>query len=205
MTIHTLNARLRSSVAWRAVGVAVCLWVSGVIGLAGWAAHSDGLKLYHWTMLGFLLIGPPLAIGALLYAASLLGQKVRKAALLFAILAGVTIALLQGYREYQSRVRAVEHRVAQIAENAAMAKRIAAKEMQDRIDWHQYGAACSIACVRRGNFSKFCAAQCSQHRGEQIRKVQWKADNASCATQCATDPNKYCDMICEMKYERAIP
>ena len=198
MAIQALDARFRSSLAWRAAGVTVCLWVAGVIGFAGLAAHSDGLELYRWTMLGLLLVGLPVAVGAVAYAAILLGQKGRKVTLLLIVLSGVAFASLQGYNSYQARVRAEEHRVAQLAEDAEMVKRAVAKEAQDSEDCQQFGATCTTACKNLGNYSKLCPAQCSQNRGDQIRRTKWSAEKASCATQCAADPNKYCDTICEM-------
>ena len=198
MAIHTLDARFRSSLAWRAVGVVACLWVAGVIGFAGLAAHNDGLELYRWTMLGLLLVGLPVAVVAVAYAAVLLGRRGRKAAFLLIIVSGIAFALLQGYSSYQARVRAEDHRVAQLAEDAEMAKRAVAKEAQDARDWQQFGATCAKACENLGNYSKSCPVQCSQNRGDKIRRARWSAEKASCATQCAADPNKYCDIVCEM-------
>ena len=198
MTIHKLDALFRSSLAWRAAGVVVCLWVAGVIGFAGFAAYNDGLELYRWTMLGLLLVGLPVAIGAITYAAALLGRSGRKFALLLVIISGVAVVTQQGYNLYQAHVRAEERRIAQLAEDAEMAKRALAERAQDAEDWLQFGVNCKDSCQSLGDYSELCPAQCSQIRGDNLRRIQWSTDKASCATQCAADPSKYCDIFCEM-------
>lgn len=201
MSIQRLDTKLRSSLAWRAAGIAACLWIAGVIGFAGLAAHNDGIELYRWTMLGLLLVGLPIVAGAIAYATILLGGQGRKVVLLLIVLSGIAVASLLSYSSYQTRIRAEKQRAAQLAESAEMAKRAVAKEAQNADDWQQFGASCTKACQQLGNYSEFCPAQCSQHRANQIRRAKWSIDNASCATQCAADPNKYCEIICEMDRE----
>jgi Tfp pilus assembly protein PilE len=198
MTIQKIDARFRSTLVWRAVGIAACLWVAGVIGFAGFAAYNDGLELYRWTMLGLLLLGLPAAVVAVSYAAILLGQKGRKIVITLIFISCIVIASLKIYSSYQSHVRAEERRVAQLAENAEMAKRTAAREAQYAEDWQNFEENCRKNCENLGDYTEMCPIHCSQRRGDKIRSKKWSEEKASCATQCAAYPDRICDRMCEM-------
>lgn len=193
MNFQSLDIHLRSSMVWRAVGVSLCCWIAGIVSLAGWAAYNDGLELYRWTMLALLLIGAPTSVAAIAYAASLLGRQVRKAILFLITLLCIAIGTMFGYDAHQASVRAKE-------QAAVVAKRAAAKVVQDHDDWQQFGTECVDTCTRLSDHSSTCAPECSERRGDEARRAKWKAENASCATQCAADPNPFCD-LCEMPEE----
>lgn len=198
LTIRKIDTHLRSSLTWRAVGIAACLWVASVIGFAGFAAYSDGLELYRWTMLGLLLFGLPTALGAVSYAAILLGEEGRKKAMILIITSCVVIASLKIYISYQSHLQDEERRLAQLAEDAEMDKRRAAREAQLSEDLKNFAYICKKECQKLGYYTGICPMHCSQRMGDKVRRKKWSEEKASCATQCATYPDRICDRMCEM-------
>lgn len=178
MWLQSLDRSFRSSIGWRAIGVALCAWIAGVIGVAGWAAYEDELELYRWTVLVLLLVGAPVAIAAIVYAAVLLG---RKAALLLIAFFGIAVGARFAYEVYQSheRAKAKEVREVRLAE---------ARRAQERKDWEQFGVECTESCSRLPDHAVSCAADCSRRRGAEMREAAFSA----CMVACDSDPNRYC-------------
>lgn len=105
MTIQKVDNFLKSSLLKRTFGIIVCLWITGVIIFAGFAAYEDGIELYRWTMLGLLLIGLPFALFSLGYATILLGSKGRKTVFFLIIILFLSTIAILGYEAYQSRFK----------------------------------------------------------------------------------------------------
>ena len=185
--LQSLDLCFRSSIRWRAIGVALCAWIAGVIGFAGWAAYEDGLELYRWTILVLLLVGAPIAVAAIIYAAVLLG---RKGTLLLIALFGIAAGTRFAYETHQSDKRAK-------AEEVREARRVAARRAQERKDWEQFGAECTESCNRLSDHAFSCAADCSRRRGAEMREASYVA----CMAECRSDPHPYCQTMCQVANE----
>jgi hypothetical protein len=196
MDIQKIDTRLRSSLPWRILGITVCLWVAGVIGFAGSSAYKDGVEIYDWTMLGLLLLGLPLAAGAIAYAAVLLGQKGRKLSLLMIIIFCTVMASLQIYNWNQYRIRAEERRTAQLNEDVKTARLAAEREKENAEDWRKFGETCRKDCEKLGDYTESCSIHCSHIRGQKIRMPKFSAAKEYCENKCGNYASKDCMISC---------
>lgn len=225
MTIQELDIFLRSSLPWRTAGITVCLWIAGVIGFAGLAAYNDGLELYRWTMLGLLLVGLPIAIGATVYAAILLGKKGLKLAFFLIAIFGITIVLLMSYNSYRVRTHpvtsdALSQEMADVSYDkyekekarlsalrapivsskdkehlaAVEAAALAHPDFADRIREQENVAPSSLLGGRHLDANDHLTQKMADNWLKQQLKVK-----ATCAKECAGDPNMYCQATCERR------
>lgn len=144
MSLRSLDAKFRSAVTWRVLGVALCCWVAGVIAFAGLAAYDDRLELYRWTVLALLLVGVPMMIAAIAYAGILLGPKGRKWLIVTVISLAIGLAGLLAYD--------ATNRDGNASEKAASI--IATPSPERR-------AECERKCA--GNPNEYCQIVCEMH------------------------------------------
>ncbi|MBJ6985753.1 hypothetical protein [Luteimonas sp. MC1750] len=69
---------MMQTVGRRACGVALSLWIVGVIVAALFAAIRNDVEIYSLPVLGLLIVGLPAALGFMLYAGRLAGKRLSK-------------------------------------------------------------------------------------------------------------------------------
>lgn len=150
MTIKRVNDRIQAAMWSRALAAISCLWVAGVFVAAAWKLLSDGVDLYEPAPLFVLVVGGPIVVLTLAYAAYSMGTKVSVSlAVLVVFTVGAMFAVIafKEHRREQARKEA-DRQQAELAER----KRKAFIEFRGECD--------ALAAQRRRNevYSASCIA-----------------------------------------------